>query len=101
MGRYTNIETIQEPKKPRYYRTVKYPEVPLSSEDVYVVTTQGDRLDLLASQYYGDSSLYWIIGIANPDATSQNSLFISPGTQLRIPANYSAVITQYQTLNRL
>ena len=59
------------------YQTVKYPEIPLSVNDTYAITTLGDRLDLLAQQFYGDSSLYWIIACANPDKIGFSTLFIN------------------------
>ena len=42
MNRYQNIPTIKIDKKP-VYRTVKYPEIPLDENDIYVTTVQGDR----------------------------------------------------------
>ena len=48
------------------FNSPKYPNIPLQFSDNYVITTIGDRFDLLAQQYYNDSSLWWIISIANP-----------------------------------
>jgi len=103
MNRYrdTPIRKDSDIKKGvRYYTNVFYPEIPLSENDIYVYTTQGDRLDLLAQQYYGDSTLYWIIGAAN-DSLPQNSLFLPPGSQIRIPQNTAEIITAYNFLNAL
>ena len=85
--------------KSRYYRDNKYPQVPLSSSDIYVITTAGDRFDLLAQQYYNDSSLWWIISTAN-ETLPQNSLYITTGTQIRIPTNVSTIITNYNVINK-
>ena len=71
---------------------------PLSVNDIYVITTVGDRYDLLANQYYGDSTLWWIISIAN-SLLPQNSIFIPEGTQLRIPTNVTPILTSYNQLN--
>ena len=38
MGRYTNIALAQTSKGKQYYTTVKYPDIPLSFDDVYVFT---------------------------------------------------------------
>jgi hypothetical protein len=81
------------------YQTVKYPEIPLSVNDTYAITTLGDRLDLLAQQFYGDSSLYWIIACANPDKIGFSSLFINEGTEIRIPSNVSQIKALYNQLN--
>jgi phage tail protein X len=89
------------------YKTSRYPEVPLSSNDIYVYTTQGDRFDTLAQQYYGDSSLWWIISIANTATAGtnsqsdlpQNTLVIPQGIQIRIPSNYVAIVQSFNIIN--
>ena len=98
MNRYQNISIVKTDTGRRHYVNSKYPEVPLSLSDVYVLTNEGDRLDLLASQYYNDSSLWWIISISNTNLP-QNSLYLSPGTQLRIPLNYTDILASYNSLN--
>ena len=54
MNRYQNIPK-EKINGNLAYRTSRYPEVPLSENDVYVVTTVGDRLDSLAYSYYNDN----------------------------------------------
>ena len=71
----------------------------MSNNDIYVITNSGDRLDILAQQFYGDSSLWWIISIANSNL-SQNSLFIPEGTQLRIPIDPSNIELTFNSLNQ-
>jgi len=99
MNRYQNIPIIKNSTGTRYYRDNKYPRIPLSVNDIYVITTIGDRFDLLAQQYYGDSSLWWIISIAN-ETLPQNSLYIPVGSQLRIPPDVSNILTNYNLLNQ-
>ena len=88
MKRYASIrETINQNKNLRtlglrYKVTNNYPEIPLSSDDIYVITNFGDRLDLMANQFYGDSTLYWIIASANPNQIDFGSIFIKEGNQL-------------------
>jgi len=98
MNRYQNIPIIKNSQGIRYYRDSKYPRIPISINDIYVVTTVGDRFDLLANQYYRDPSLWWIISIANENLP-QNSLYIPVGSQIRIPSNPSNVINSYVQLN--
>jgi phage tail protein X len=101
---YTSITKID---KKQVYQTTLYPEIPLSDNDTYVYTTQGDRFDILANQYYNDKSLWWIISIANtatagtslPSDLPQDSLIIPEGLQIRIPANYVTVLNSYKQLN--
>lgn len=107
-NRYKNIRKFEGGNK-AYFSFPKYPEIPLSENDVYVITEEGDRYDILADQYYGDTTLWWIISIANatsigtnlPTSLPQNSMFPPIGAQIRIPANYSSVITSYNKLNSL
>ena len=98
MNRYQNIPKTKIDKK-LVYVTSRYPEVPITSDDIYVYTTQGDRFDVLALQYYKDSSLWWIISIANTDKLPQNSLIIPEGIQIRIPAFYSGIINAFNRIN--
>jgi hypothetical protein len=80
------------------FNSPKYPNIPLQFSDNYVITTIGDRFDLLAQQYYNDSSLWWIISIANPQLP-QNSYYPPVGEQIRIPQNIAGVIQQFRDLN--
>ena len=98
MDRYRNIKTLKNTQGIEYYRGTKYPEIPLSENDIYVITVTGDRLDILANRYYGDSTLYWIISAANP-SQSFSSMYLIEGSQLRIPNNISNVLAAYNALN--
>jgi hypothetical protein len=99
MNRYQYIQTETDPStKVKMYKNSKYPLVPVSPDDIYVITTFGDRLDLLAQQYYNDSTLWWVISIAN-DFLKQDSIFIPIGTQIRIPINVNSILTSYRNLN--
>lgn len=82
---------------PRFYKNAVYPQVELSEYDNYIITTVGDRLDLIAFDYYGDTSLWWIIATAND--LPGNSLYPAVGTQLRVPANYAQVIQDFESIN--
>ncbi len=99
MDRYSNIPKTLSPSGNEIYKTVRYPEIPRSFDDVYVYTTAGDRFDTLAQQYYGDSSLWWIISNANGNL-KQNSLTPPVGTQLRIPSNPTPIIANYEEINQ-
>ena len=107
MKRYATRQTLRNTNEnvgtlgTVYYRNAKYPEIPLSENDIYVLTDFGDRLDLLANQFYSDVTLYWIIAAANPNEVSFGSLFVDEGTQLRIPINISSIIDSYIELNSL
>ena len=98
MNRYQNIPKTKIEGN-LVYQTSRYPEVPLSSNDIYVYTTIGDRFDTLSQQYYGNSSLWWVISIANTDKLNQSTLIIPEGIQIRIPATYANVIRDFNVLN--
>jgi phage tail protein X len=98
MNRYQNIPKTKIDGNV-VYQTSRYPEVPLSPNDIYVYTTQGDRFDTLSQQYYKDSSLWWVISIANTDKINQSTLVIPEGLQIRIPANYSVIIQDFNIIN--
>ena len=84
----------------RYYKSLKYPEIPLSANNLYVITTSGDRLDLLANEYYQDIGLWWIISTANPDVIRRDSFRLKPGIEIRIPANVQGIIEAFEALNK-
>ena len=98
MNRYQNIPKTKINGK-LVYRTSRYPEVPLSINDVYVYTTQGDRFDTLAQQYYNNSSLWWVISIANTDKVNQSTIVIPEGLQIRIPSNFANVVQDFNIIN--
>jgi hypothetical protein len=97
MNRYSNIPITKIQGK-QAYKTVRYPEIPLTTEDIYVYTEQGDRFDVLAQNFYQDSSLWWVIASANPQVTF-GSLIVPYGIQLRIPAYPATVIGVYNSIN--
>lgn len=90
MGRYSNTAILKNPKGIRYYLRNTYVEIPRSNDDVYVITTEEDRYDLLALQYYNDPSYWWIISSANPEYIG--SMYPPSGTQIRIPSNVAFVL---------
>jgi len=100
MNRYQTIPVIKSSTGKRMYATSHYPEIPLTENDIYVYTSQGDRYDLLALNYYGDSSLWWIIASANPNIDLM-TLVIPEGIQIRIPGNFSEVVREFSSINQL
>ena len=63
------------------YETTIYQEIPETNDDIFVVTQEGDRLDNLASRFYGNPQLWWFIARVNNLKTNN----IPAGTSLRIP----------------
>jgi phage tail protein X len=94
---YTRQLTTNETKKP-YFESTIYPKIKATDSDTYIITEATDRLDLLAYKYYGDTSYWWVIAVANNinDAT----FYIDAGKQLRIPSNLSTIIGDLQKINK-
>ena len=108
MNRYSNIkkikldsDDIRDEGLRVYSQTVRYPEIPLSSEDIYIETDAGDNLPALSGQFYNDITLYWIIASANPNELDFGSIFPTPGTQLRIPIDVNSILDEFNKLNNL
>ena len=97
MNRYSRIPTTRG----EYVKTPLYPDIPLSSRDIYAITEFGDRFELLASQFYGDTSLWWIIANANADKVDLGSMFLPEGIQIRIPLGLYQIIDSYNSLNNI
>jgi len=98
MGRYTDQPITTGSMGNQMYTTTKYQKIPLSFEDLYVYSTAGDRYDMLALQYYNDSTLWWVISMAN-DLLDQSSYYPPEGIQLRIAANLSGILSNFKVLN--
>ncbi len=94
---YTNIKEQKETKT-KFLESTIYPKISATNDDIYIISGQGDRLDLLAQKYYNDPRMWWIIATANN--LNDASLAVEPGRQLRIPSNTSGIINSLQNINR-
>jgi len=83
--RYDALNEIKSPDNIRMLRNVKYPTIPLDSNDLYIYTNRVDRYDRLALKYYNNQDMWYIIALANPNQ-ELNSLFIPSNLRIRIPA---------------
>ena len=82
-NRYSNIETKLKIGKGRVYDCTLLPYVNPTDSDIVIMTQQGDRLDLLANEYYSDSSMWWIIALKIN--LTDIDLTMKEGIILRIP----------------
>lgn len=57
--------------------------IPTDDSDYVIQFKIGDRLDILAKEFYGDSQLQWIILYANPQYSSPND--IKAGDYIVVP----------------
>ena len=90
ISRYLNNNTKKAPDGKTVYKSKRLKRIPLKNEDIYVASQTGDRLDLLANQYYGSPAYWWII--ANANNIHDGKLGLKDGTILRIPANHMEII---------
>ena len=82
MSRYDTVNRVSDKKIMRIGST-EFPVVEEKNTDILLIATEGDRCDLLSSQYYGSSDHWWFIASVNK--LSSNN--IPAGTQLRIPVS--------------
>lgn len=90
--RYTNVNNKRLDTGKTVLQMKILPTIPKRDDDVYIITQETDRLDLLANQFYNDPTLWWIISHAN--SLNSADIGVAPGIQLRIPKN----ITDIQSL---
>jgi len=97
-NRYANIPELKSKFiQKRYLSSVIYPKIKPTDNDVYIISEQGDRLDLLAHKYYGDVGLWWIIAVANN--LNEATISIEEGLQLRIPSEVGVILNNFRKLN--
>ena len=63
------------------------------------VLQEGERLDIIAGQIYGDGRLWWIIAAANPELR-KDSFYLEPGTQVRVPNDAISIVALYNDFNK-
>lgn len=98
-SRYSNTKiVVKSDTKKKYYESTIYPKVIPSDSDTYIISEAGDRLDILAKNYYGDSKLWWIIAVANN--INDAVFYVEPGVQLRIPQNVGNILRDLEKINK-
>ena len=99
-NRYQTISIQSDPVSgSQFFANAIYPDIPVTDDDAYVVTTMGDRLDIMAQNFYHDVDFWWIIDSAN--SLTGDSLFPPVGMQLRIPANLVSIVNSYKKINSI
>lgn len=97
MTRYSETNIINRWDGKRVYLTTFYPYIAPQTTDLQIITNETDYLDALAYKYYRDTTLWWIIAVANN--LGKGKLSIPPGLTLRIPININDIISQFSRLN--
>jgi nucleoid-associated protein YgaU len=96
MNRYNTTSIGTQYNGKRFLRTTRYPTIPLSSSDTYIIAASEDFLDILANKFYKDPTLWWIIAHANKIVGSMKP---KVGQQLRIPGNVDLIIARFNREN--
>jgi len=97
MKRYRDTKILKTPSGKRYYETTIFPTIEPSNDDIYIITSSADRLDKLAYDFYGQTSKWFIIAIANN--IGLGTMLVEPGIQIRIPADTSGYDLLIEQLN--
>ena len=92
--------SLTEKNRTKIYKAIKYPNIPFDRDDLYVTTTHGDRLDLLAKQFYNDVKLWWIIATSNSGIIRKDSYSLKPGLEIRIPFNINKILSDFEQINK-
>lgn len=93
MSRYSKTESVRtraynqtnKRKNIIKYNTTYYQNIPERNSDILLITQEGDRLDNLATQFYGDPNLWWFIAKAN----NLKVMNVPAGTSIRVPVDTS------------
>ena len=83
MNRYQDIQIELNKDNRRVLKSTFIPTIERMPGDIYVISDNSDRLDILANQFYNDVTAWPIIASVNN--IGNGSLAIPMGMQLRIP----------------
>lgn len=91
-----------EKKDPRiaedtFFGTFVSPEIRLTNQDAFITIQNKDngRLDLMATEFYGDPRLWWVIALANNIVDPTYGVEV--GTVIRIPRPENVFKSQLET----
>ncbi len=96
-SRYQNIGLQKVDNGETIYLPTKYPTLVPSNEDYYIIAREEDRFDLIAADFFGDSTYWWVVVMAND--LPGDSMYAPPGFQLRIPGNLNNALTAFNVEN--
>ena len=95
--RYNSTSFFQRFDGKRVFLTTIFPPIPISPDDIFVLSVEKDRYDLLANKFYGDPNLWWVIAQANKEVNG--NLAVPIGRQIRIPQNISEILSNVNFVN--
>lgn len=83
---YLNFADLFNFQGETFFDTPDFPAIPISDKDKYVTIDSSylGRIDLIAHDFYRDSSLWWVIALANNLDSLPTQVKL--GIRLRVPA---------------
>lgn len=93
----TNVKKIDsegKETKVRRLSTVMYPDF-YTGNDTRIISQDGDRLDILAKEFYNDETLWYVIARANN--LGKGSMHVPPGEIIIIPYEDPMGISEMMT----
>jgi len=91
LGRYRNVNRIEDGERPRYYETTDFPtQLELQEIATFKIrVSRFDRLDQLAFKHLGAGEYWWVIALVN----DLDWLYdFEPGQILKIPISVEDVL---------
>ena len=94
--RYTNTDTKKLDSGKSASETTLLSRCKERPTDIYLVIVERTRLDHLSFKFYDNPNYWWIIALAN---NIKGTMYVQPGTKIRIPENINEAMTDHNKLN--
>jgi len=98
-SRYLTIQTQKTDDGKNIYRQTYYPEFGINEDDIYIITSTTDRYDMIAKDFWGDETNWWLIPMLNN--LECDSFYPPIGVQLRIPIDVVQLINTFNKENEI
>ena len=98
-SRYITIPTIKSKEGKTIYSQVYYPNIGDREDDIYIITSYTDRLDLIAYDFWGDETYWWVVAMVNN--LECDSMYPPIGMQLKIPRDIVSLINTFNKENEI
>lgn len=97
MSRTKFIRTKRRPDNKQQYQSMVIPNFEQRSDDIVIQIDDYTRLDVIANDYFGDSTLWWVLTAYNN--LSGDSLYTTGLKYLRIPSDINIVYNKIKEVN--
>jgi hypothetical protein len=81
----------------QHYQTLIFPTFEERSDDIVIQINDYTRLDVIANDFFKDSTLWWIISVYNN--LDGSSLYTTGKQYLRIPSDIQTVYNKIKEVN--